>query len=244
MANHCTGIHHVHSRASVLNSQPCRTCLNATKQQIPMPLVACHSQQASPASTRTAQQTQTSDVLCVSVAHAHTRHHAQRRLNRACSPARPSRLSVSSALACVAVQSGFALRHKEKGSTMPKETKQEIELTHSVAVAAAKRYLYSRGYDICENPVGCDIIAIDSTDTQPTLVVCSVVEEQGKDFGPECQPMSRSAFENCALGYMVAHPDETSDVKTIRCDTIQIVQIDGGRGVVKHHVNALSNGCA
>lgn len=113
-------------------------------------------------------------------------------------------------------------------------------------IAAAKRFLYHRGYIIKKiinnNPV-FDIIAVEDDpedDSNPYLVFVRVFGQLRGYYFAEPE-IDRAEFEKEAISYLKEQGDKYVGYN-VRFDAISIIVLSEDRAFIRHHINALSCG--
>ena len=110
--------------------------------------------------------------------------------------------------------------------------------------AAAARYLEHMGYDILDMNWQCpagevDIVAQDID----ALVFCEVKTRTSIEKGFPSEAVDeekRARYEKIALWYL---RDSCLDEMRVRFDVIALVAVSEDRALIKHYVNAFSEGC-
>ena len=110
--------------------------------------------------------------------------------------------------------------------------------------AAAARYLERMGYDILDMNWQCpagevDIVAQDID----SLVFCEVKTRTSIEKGFPSEAVDeekRSRYEKIALWYL---RDSCLGEMRVRFDVIALVAVSEDRALIKHYVNAFSEGC-
>ena len=107
---------------------------------------------------------------------------------------------------------------------------------------AGVAYLKRRDYQVLETDWTCkagsfDIVAKDD-DTLVFVEVQSITDAQefDKEFTSEEKQERRTYAERVSIQYLIAHTDITD--APIRFDVMQVLNLDGDRCMIKHHVNA------
>ena len=129
---------------------------------------------------------------------------------------------------------------KEPGKKAKKKRNKELGRRGE---AAAIRYLESFGYEILEHNWSCpageaDIIARD----YDTLVFCEVKTRTSIDKGFPSEAVDaekRSRYEKIAGWYLTDY--EFLDIP-VRFDVIALMVVSEDRALIKHYVNAFSEG--
>ena len=151
------------------------------------------------------------------------------------------RASSSREGACAGEAAAAAAEPKGGRRGRPRKTRNK-ELGRRGEEAAA-RFLFHRGYDILERNWTCvageaDIIALDGD----ALVFVEVKTRTGSAMGFPAEAVTakkRDRYERIACLYLEEHG--FSDMM-VRYDVVSIVVMPPDRAVVRHHINAWSEG--
>ncbi len=110
------------------------------------------------------------------------------------------------------------------------------------AARAAVRFLERKGYRILDvdwasrEGTKVDLVAND----EGCLVFVDLTAKEYGDGPLEGGKIPRSEFEVAAAGWLAANPNE-ADVR-VRFDTVDMLVVDSGKALLRHHINALGCG--
>lgn len=111
------------------------------------------------------------------------------------------------------------------------------ELT-AKATEAATRFLAHRNYEILDrDPDGFGAVARDGE----AIVFVEVRVRDAAERGFDDRPVDRRGFELAAAAWLAEHGEVGTDVP-VRLDVVGILAIGPDRALVRHHINAASEG--
>lgn len=145
-------------------------------------------------------------------------------------------------LAMVATNDKQQLTDEEKSRGIQKMLLLGIDpVKVGKAKEAAARFFEQKGYQILdrdfETPAGAIDFVVKDTD-ENVLVFCHVSVSDGEFAKVEA---NRGQIEAMSLFYMANKIDEIQDC-AVRFDRIDIVVINEGRALLRHHINAFGEG--
>lgn len=112
-------------------------------------------------------------------------------------------------------------------------------ITNEKAISGIRTFLERRGIEVKEEGWAHDNDSIDFiADDEGDLVFidCNVSDNDGHGFGEDS--FDRDAFERIATAYLSEH-QELPDGE-VRLDIISMLVLAEGKGLLRHHRNALS----
>lgn len=111
------------------------------------------------------------------------------------------------------------------------------ELT-AKATEAATRFLERKGYKILDRePDGFGAVARD----REAIVFVEVRVRHAVERGFDDRQIDREGFELAAAAWLAAHREVGADVP-VRLDVLSLLILDPDRALVRHHINAASEG--
>lgn len=106
------------------------------------------------------------------------------------------------------------------------------------ATEAAARFLERRNYEILDRePDGFGAVARDGE----TIVFVEVRVRHAIERGFDDRPIDREGFELAAAAWLAGHAEVGADMP-VRLDVVSLLILGQDRALVRHHINAASEG--